>query len=113
MLGDDISSHVNTSELARAFGVSDHTIRRYVDLLTSTFVVRQLAPWHENLRKRQVKRTAAPRITRSMRVAMEDLRLDSLTVVNAGEESFPLADGVQAIALSEALDQRLCSRRPM
>jgi len=45
----------NASELARAFGVNDTTVRRYLDLLTSTFVVRQLQPWHENLKKRQVK----------------------------------------------------------
>lgn len=45
----------NASEFARSFGVSDTTIRRYLDALTSTFVVRQLLPWHENLGKRQVK----------------------------------------------------------
>ncbi|MFH2009937.1 MAG: ATP-binding protein [bacterium] len=45
----------NASDLARAFGVSDTTVKRYLDLLTSTFVVRQLQPWHENLKKRQVK----------------------------------------------------------
>lgn len=45
----------NASELGRSFGVADTTVRRYLDLLTSTFVVRQLQPWHENLRKRQVK----------------------------------------------------------
>ncbi|MBI5367396.1 MAG: ATP-binding protein [Planctomycetes bacterium] len=46
---------LNSSELARAFGVSDVTVRRYLDLLASAFVVRQLPPWHENLGKRQVK----------------------------------------------------------
>jgi predicted AAA+ superfamily ATPase len=45
----------NASEFARSFGVSDATVRRYLDLLTSTFVVRQLQPWAENLKKRQVK----------------------------------------------------------
>jgi predicted AAA+ superfamily ATPase len=45
----------NGSEFARSFGVSDPTVRRYLDLLTSTFVVRQLQPWVENVRKRQVK----------------------------------------------------------
>jgi predicted AAA+ superfamily ATPase len=45
----------NGSEFARSFGVSDPTVRRYLDLLTSTFVVRQLQPWFENVRKRQVK----------------------------------------------------------
>lgn len=45
----------NSSELARAFGVADTTIRGYLDRLTSALVVRQLRPWHENLSKRQVK----------------------------------------------------------
>jgi len=49
----------NSSELARAFGVSDKTVKRYLDLLTQAFVVRQLQPWFANLRKRQVK---APRV---------------------------------------------------
>jgi predicted AAA+ superfamily ATPase len=45
----------NSSEFARSFGVSDTTVRRYLDLLTSTFVVRQLRPWTANIKKRQVK----------------------------------------------------------
>jgi predicted AAA+ superfamily ATPase len=45
----------NSSELARSFGVADTTVRRYLDLLVSTFMVRLLRPWHENLSKRQVK----------------------------------------------------------
>jgi predicted AAA+ superfamily ATPase len=45
----------NASEFARAFGVTDHTVRRYLDVLVSTFVVRVLQPWRENLSKRQVK----------------------------------------------------------
>lgn len=49
----------NSSELARAFGVSDTTVRHYLDILTATYVVRQLPPWHENLAKRQVK---APKV---------------------------------------------------
>jgi uncharacterized protein len=45
----------NAAELARAFGMGEVTVRRYLDLLASTFVVRLLQPWHENLGKRQVK----------------------------------------------------------
>jgi hypothetical protein len=45
----------NASEFARSFGVSDMTIRRYLDVLAATFVVRVLPPWHQNLAKRQVK----------------------------------------------------------
>ncbi|MBP1686822.1 MAG: uncharacterized protein H6Q33_2965 [Deltaproteobacteria bacterium] len=49
----------NASEFGRSFGVADTTVRRYLDALTATFVVRQLRPWSENLRKRQVK---APKV---------------------------------------------------
>ena len=45
----------NAAEPARALGVSESTSRRYLDLLTDAFMVRQLQPWHANLRKRQVK----------------------------------------------------------
>jgi len=46
---------LNTAELARAFGVSAKTARHYIDVLEATYMVRQLAPWFENLAKRQVK----------------------------------------------------------
>jgi predicted AAA+ superfamily ATPase len=35
--------------------VSEKTVRHYLDILESTFMVRRLDPWHENLKKRQVK----------------------------------------------------------
>ncbi len=49
----------NASELARSMGLSDKTVRGYLDLLTDTYMVRQVQPWHENIGKRQVK---APKI---------------------------------------------------
>ena len=49
----------NASELARSMGLSDKTVRSYLDILTGTFMVRQLQPWYENVGKRQVK---APKI---------------------------------------------------
>lgn len=49
----------NAAEPARSLGVTENTVRRYLDWLTQTYMVRQLAPWHENLGKRQVK---APKI---------------------------------------------------
>lgn len=45
----------NASEFARAFGTSEASVRRYLDLLVETFVVRRLKPWSENIGKRQVK----------------------------------------------------------
>ena len=168
----------NASEFARAFGVADTTVRKYLDILTSSLVVRQLQPWHENIGKRQVKapkvyladtgilhalfnlrtitdieghpklgaswegfvinelirrlgvsreecwfwathtgaeldlivirgnkrlgfeikRTSAPRITRSMHSAIESLKLDSLYVIHAGSHSFDLANGIKAVS---------------
>lgn len=174
----------NASEFARSFGVSDMTVRRYLDVLSGTFVVRLLPPWSANIGKRQVKspkvyladsgllhallgiggrddlekhpkvgaswegfgiqavvdrlrarraecffwathagaeldllvvrgrkrlgfeikRTAVPRITPSVRSALEDLALERLDIVHAGEETFPLAPRVRALALSRLLE---------
>ena len=44
---------------AQSMGASEPTVRRYLDTLTQTLMIRQLQPWHENLGKRQVK---APKI---------------------------------------------------
>lgn len=45
----------NAADPARSLGLSQHTIRRYLDILTDLFMIRQLPPWHVNLKKRQVK----------------------------------------------------------
>lgn len=45
----------NGSELGRAFGVSHHAVRGYLDALESTYMLRSLKPWSANLKKRQVK----------------------------------------------------------
>lgn len=169
----------NAAEPARSLGVSEPTIRRYLDLLTGVFMVRQLAPWHENLGKRQVrapkvyvrdsgvlhallgirteaellhhpkcgaswegyaieevlkvvqpddayfwathqgaeldllllkdgrrvgvevKRTDAPTLTPSMRIALNDLRLEQLIVLYPGSRRYPLADRVTVVPLSD------------
>jgi predicted AAA+ superfamily ATPase len=49
----------NGAELARALGTTEHTVRHYLDILTGTFLLRQLPPWFENLGKRQYK---APKV---------------------------------------------------
>ena len=171
----------NGAEFGRAFGVSHTTVRRYLDLLTSVFAVRQLQPWFENISKRQVrspkvyiadsgilhallgltdrtdvvshpkvgaswegfviqqivqllratpeqcfhwsthtgaeldllvldgarrrgfevKRSEAPRLTRSMRSALETLNLDRLDVVHAGTERYRLGPLVRALPAGE------------
>ena len=45
----------NASRIAGSMGVSDKTVRSYLDILTGTFMIRQLQPWHTNIAKRQVK----------------------------------------------------------
>ena len=47
---------LNISELARSFGMSDMTVRRYLDILEGTFMIRLLHPWYANVGKRLVKR---------------------------------------------------------
>jgi predicted AAA+ superfamily ATPase len=49
----------NAAGPASSLGISEPTVRRYLDILTGVFMVRQLQPWHENIKKRQVK---APKI---------------------------------------------------
>ena len=49
----------NAAEPARSLGVSEPTVRRYIDILSGVFMIRQLTPWHANLKKRQVR---APKI---------------------------------------------------
>ena len=45
----------NAAEPARSLGIGETTVRRYIDLLSDLFMVRQLPAWHANLKKRQVK----------------------------------------------------------
>ncbi|MEW5867992.1 MAG: ATP-binding protein [Chloroflexota bacterium] len=45
----------NAAEPSRSLGVSEPTVRRYLDLLENLFMLRTLPPWHANLSKRQVK----------------------------------------------------------
>jgi uncharacterized protein len=53
----------------------------------------------------EIKRTSAPALTPSMRSALTDLDLQSLTVVHAGEHTFALAPKVRAVAASRVLDE--------
>ena len=173
----------NAAEPARSLGVSEPTVRRYLDLLTGLYMVRQLKPWYENLKKRQVKspkvylrdsgllhqllgirterdllshpkcgaswegyaieetikavepdeayfwathtgaelelllikhgrpvgvelkRADAPRLTPSMRIAIQDLRLDHLYVIYPGTTAYRLARQVTVLPLSLAAER--------
>lgn len=53
----------------------------------------------------EVKRTAAPRVTGSMRSALQALRLDSLEVIHAGAMTFPLAERIRAVSVSGLLGE--------
>ena len=167
----------NSAEPARALGVSESTTRRYLDLLTDAFMIRQLQPYHANLKKRQVKspkvyvrdsgllhqllgidsmkslfshpkvgaswegfvieqvlrmephdevffwathqgaeidlilrrgddlygveckRTDTPRLTPSIRIALDDLKLKHVFIIYPGIQRFPLARQVEAVPL--------------
>jgi predicted AAA+ superfamily ATPase len=169
----------NASEIGKSLGLAHTTVRHHLDILSGTFMVRELQPWQENIAKRQVKSpkiffrdsgiyhsllgindfrellqhpkmgaswegfaleeiirhhradpeetyfwathnqaeldllilkdgkrigyevkyTDAPRVTKSMRIAQEDLHLDELHVVFPGKERFPLDDRIDAVGL--------------
>jgi predicted AAA+ superfamily ATPase len=91
----------NGAELARALGVSGGTVRRYLDLLTAALVMRQLAPWHENLAKRQVK---APKVYLADSGVLHTLlgietpsELDAHPKVGASWEGFVLKELVRVL----------------
>ncbi len=96
----------NASELARSMGLSDKTVRSYLDILTGTFMVRQLQPWYANLSKRQVK---APKIylrdsglLHSLLSLPDHYSLVGHPRVGASWEGFVLEQVLRAIRPSEA-----------
>ncbi len=59
MLAHYHGNYWNGAELGRALGVTAPTVNAYFDTLVGALVARRLQPWHENLKKRQVK---APKV---------------------------------------------------
>ncbi len=55
MLAHDHGQTFNASEIGRILGLADTTVKRYLDILTGTFMIRRLAPWFANLGRMQVK----------------------------------------------------------
>ena len=96
----------NASEIGRSLGVSDVTTRRYLDVLTGAYMVRQLPPWYENLGKRQVK---APKVyVRDSGLLHTLLGLDTYRSVlghpkcGASWEGFALEEVIRALRPREA-----------
>jgi len=96
----------NASELGRSLDLSDKTVRSYLDILTGTFMVRQLQPWYENVSKRQVK---APKIylrDSGLLHALLNLpdfkTLHSYPRLGASWEGFAIEQVLQAVKPSQA-----------
>jgi len=51
----------------------------------------------------EIKRTSSPTVTKSMLIALRDLKLDRLDVIHAGDDTFPLSDRIRAVAASRLL----------
>ncbi len=45
----------NASQIANSLGITAPTVRHYLDILEDTFIVRQLQPFHGNIKKRMTK----------------------------------------------------------
>ncbi len=92
---------LNWSELGRSMGVGDMTVRRYLDSLSATFVVRQLQPWFENISKRQVKAPKVYIADSGLLHALLDIgtqeQLDGHTKVGASWEGFMIAQVVRRL----------------
>jgi predicted AAA+ superfamily ATPase len=68
----------NASPFAASLGLTHPTVKKYLDILTGLFMVRQLQPWYANIKKRQVK---------SPKVYIRDTGLlHALIGINAEEE---------------------------
>ena len=95
----------NASEIGKSLEVSDHTAQRYLDLLSGTFMIRQLRPWHYNTKKRLIKR---PKIYfRDSGILHALLSLESKKDVllhpkfGASWEGFALEETIKALQLKE------------
>lgn len=59
MLALGQGDQLNAARIAGSLGVSGHTVKHYLDVLTDLYMVRQLRPWSGNTTKRLVK---APKV---------------------------------------------------
>jgi predicted AAA+ superfamily ATPase len=95
----------NASEIGKSLAVSDHTAQRYLDLLSGTFMVRQLRPWNYNTKKRIIKRPKIYFRDTGILHALFDLpeKKDVLShpKLGASWEGFALEETIKAIRLKE------------
>jgi len=96
----------NAAEFTRSLSNSEGTARRYLDLLSGTYVIRQLQPWYANIRKRQVK---SPKLyIRDSGLLIALLSIESLQGLQrhpkygASWEGFALEQVLEAIKPQEA-----------
>ena len=96
----------NAADHARSLGLSEPTVRRYLDLMTGLFLVRQLPPWHENLAKRQVKSpkvyVADPGILHALLGVKTEAELLSHPKCGASWEGYVLGETLRAVEPDEA-----------
>ena len=95
---------LNLSELGRSFGVSDHTIRRYLEILSGTFMIRLLPPWHVNVGKRLVK---APKLYirdsglfHALHTIATPLQLESHPKLGASWEGFAMEQAIRLMGVN-------------
>jgi len=55
MLANSHGQIWNAAPIAKSLGITEPTVRKYLDIFTGIFIVRQLHPWYVNIKKRQVK----------------------------------------------------------
>jgi uncharacterized protein len=91
----------NAAPIAASLGLSQPTVRRYLDILTSLFMMRQLQPWYANIKKRQVK---APKvyirdtgILHSLLGIMTEAELPRHPACGASWEGFVIEEIIHAI----------------
>ncbi|MCB1078518.1 MAG: ATP-binding protein [Verrucomicrobiae bacterium] len=94
----------NGSAIGASMDVSPTTARTYLDLLTDTFVIRQLPPWLPNLKKRMVK---APKIyVRDSGLLHSLLHLETMMSLQSSPRFGASWEGFAMAQLLEALDEQ-------
>ena len=97
----------NAAEFARALGASENTARNYLDILQGAYMLRVLTPWHENLKKRQVK---SPKIyIRDCGLLHALLELNSFNALSGHPKLGASFEGFAIEQLLSCLDTRSAS----